>query len=73
MFAQFPILPQQASNIAGEVDHLFLFIFLVTSFFALLVAGTCNFFLEFVTGAQPVTRQRPATGLTISRSKSSGR
>ncbi len=44
MFAQFPILPQQASNIAGEVDHLFLFIFLVTGFFALLIAGLVIFF-----------------------------
>ncbi len=44
MSSRFAFLPEQASNIAGEVDHLFLFIFVITGFFALLVAGLVIFF-----------------------------
>jgi len=44
MFAQFPFLPEQASGISAEVDHLFLFLFIVTAFFALLVASLVVFF-----------------------------
>ncbi|MDQ6677032.1 MAG: cytochrome c oxidase subunit II [Acidobacteriota bacterium] len=44
MFSKFQLLPVQASSVGAEVDHLFLFLLLVTSFFALLIAGLVIFF-----------------------------
>ena len=39
-----PIIPQQASSVAGQVDAVFLYILLVTIFFSVLIAALVIFF-----------------------------
>ena len=38
MQLNFPIFPEQASSMAGQVDALYLFLVLITTFFSLLIA-----------------------------------
>ena len=38
MQLNFPIFPEQASTMAGQVDALYLFLVLITTFFSLLIA-----------------------------------
>ncbi|HZI58726.1 MAG TPA: cytochrome c oxidase subunit II transmembrane domain-containing protein, partial [Verrucomicrobiae bacterium] len=40
----FPIFPEQASSMAGQVDALYLFLVLITTFFSLLIAILILFF-----------------------------
>ncbi len=44
MNLNFPIFPQQASDMAGQVDALYLFLVLLTTFFSLLIAALILFF-----------------------------
>src|SRR3954470_15912677 len=44
MQLNFPIFPEQASSMAGQVDALYLFLMLITTFFSLLVAILILFF-----------------------------
>jgi len=44
MQLNFPIFPEQASSVAGQVDALYLFLVLITTFFSLLIAALILFF-----------------------------
>ncbi len=44
MQLNFPIFPEQASSMAGQVDALYLFLVLLTTFFSLLIAILILFF-----------------------------
>src|SRR5207244_154318 len=44
MQLNFPIFPEQASSMAGQVDALYLFLVLITTFFSLLIAILIVFF-----------------------------
>ncbi len=44
MFAQFSVLPEQASTYAGQVDALFLFLIVISGFFSLLIAVLIIYF-----------------------------
>ena len=44
MQLNFPIFPEQASSMAGQVDALYLFLVLITTFFSLLIAILILFF-----------------------------
>src|SRR5262245_32498447 len=44
MQPNFPIFPEQASTMAGQVDALYLFLVLITTFFSLLIAILILFF-----------------------------
>ena len=43
-FSSLPLLPQQASLQAGQVDALYFFMVAVTAFFSLMIAGLIIFF-----------------------------
>ena len=40
-----PLFPEQASNVAGQVDAFYLFLVLITTFFSLLIALMILFFI----------------------------
>src|ERR1700759_987001 len=44
MQLNFPIFPEQASSMASQVDYLYLFLVLITTFFSLLIAALILFF-----------------------------
>ena len=44
MFKDFPLFPENASTVAGEVDALYLFLVGLSLFFSLLIAGLVIFF-----------------------------
>ena len=44
MLEGIPLFPEQASNLAPEVDNLYFFVTAVTAFFALLVAALVVYF-----------------------------
>jgi cytochrome c oxidase subunit 2 len=44
MFSNFPLFPQQASTVAGEVDALYFFVVAIAAFFSLLIAALIAFF-----------------------------
>ena len=44
MLSNFPLFPQQASTMAGEVDALYFFILAVSAFFAVLISVMCAYF-----------------------------
>ena len=45
MWSGFPLFPEQASTLAGQVDGLFFFLLGVTAFFSLLIAGLIVVFM----------------------------
>ena len=44
IFKNFPLFPDQASTVAGQVDALYFFALLVSAFFSLLIAALLLFF-----------------------------
>src|ERR1051326_905144 len=44
MHFNLPLFPEQASTLAGQVDALYLFLVLITTFFSLLIALLILFF-----------------------------
>ena len=44
MQPKLPLFPEQASTVAGQVDALYLFLVLITTFFSLLIALLILFF-----------------------------
>src|SRR5215469_15088745 len=45
MQSNLPLFPDQASTMAHQVDYLYLFLVLITTFFSLLIAGLILFFI----------------------------
>jgi len=64
MFSEFPLFPEQASTLAGEVDHLYFFLCLVTLFFSTLIAGLLLFFAIRFRRRSEVELPQPVTGST---------
>ncbi|MFN8005618.1 MAG: cytochrome c oxidase subunit II [Terriglobia bacterium] len=64
MFSQLPLFPDQASTMAAEVDHLYIFLCLVTVFFSTLIAGLLLFFAIRFRRRSEVELPEPVTGST---------
>ncbi len=64
MFSGFPLFPQQASTLAGDVDHLYFFLLLITVFFSMLIAGLVVFFAVRYRRRSEVELPQPITGST---------
>jgi cytochrome c oxidase subunit 2 len=45
MQSNLPLFPEQASTMAHQVDYLYIFLVLITTFFSLLIAGLILFFI----------------------------
>jgi cytochrome c oxidase subunit II len=64
MFSGFPLFPDQASTMAGEVDALYFFLVAVTLFFSLLIASLIVYFAIRYRRRSEVELPEPITGST---------
>jgi cytochrome c oxidase subunit II len=62
MFSGFPLFPDQASTLAGEVDKLYYFLCLVAIFFSTLIAGLLLVFAVRFRRRSEVELPQPVTG-----------
>src|SRR3990172_7892884 len=62
MFSGFPLFPERASTVAGEVDALYFFLVGLSAFFALLIAGMVLFFAIRYRGRSPSERPQAVHG-----------
>src|SRR5216683_2710747 len=61
----FPLFPEQASTVAGQVDALYFFLMAVSVFFSLLIAGLVIFFaIKYRRKSDSEPPPAPATGGT---------
>ena len=60
MWSGFPLFPEQASTIAGQVDALYFFLIALTAFFCLLIAAAGGRLRRSATAAARRTSGRPA-------------
>jgi len=68
MLLTFPFFPPEASTVAGQVDHLFLFLLVVSGFFACLIFVLIAWFIvkyRFRPGHQRAMSTRTHVGLEI--------
>ena len=66
MQSKLPFFPEQASTMAGQVDYLYLFLVLITTFFSLLIA---ILILSVSSADQPRTDRYPRADLLLEPSE----
>jgi cytochrome c oxidase subunit II len=64
MVSGFPLFPDQASTMAGEVDALYFFLIAITLFFSVLIAGLIVYFAIRYRRLSEVELPEPITGST---------
>lgn len=64
MFSGFPLFPDRASTMAGEVDALYFFLIAITLFFSVLIAGLIVYFAIRYRRRSEVELPEPITGST---------
>src|SRR5688572_32807941 len=62
MWSGFPLFPEQASTLAGDVDNLYFFLLAVTAFFSILIATLLLVFAVRYRTKNPAAVGAPITG-----------